>query len=459
MQGSIDSVYDSVSIGREKVAGFAQELYKSGLRGGNLANALKAVSIAAAGGGDAAAEMAKNWVSGTMYGLGSSKKVLDRVNGLWGATVKAQMLSLSTQSERFHTSLQRLFTGINLDPILTGLKSVLDLFSTTTETGKALQFMLQAIFDPLAKAAGPTGLIVKRFFQGMVIAGLSFLITTLKIRNFIKDALGPVFNKLGIHMGNASLALWLGKAAGAALIGTLVLLSAVIGSVVAGITVMMSPMIATMGLIGVVIYGAIKAVGYLTDAFRAGYKWISGLNWGELGTNLVNGIVHGVKSGAQWVIDAVKNLGTGALEAFKSVLGIRSPSVVFRMQGIQMAAGAAAGVRLGTPRVESSVTQMGRSAIQVGSTQLGGSAPLQIGARLSFPTDVPSISSISNVSNAPNNVSNRNTTSNRGGVHIENINVQAPSGGGSNSPQDFAHEFRLALIRELSFNGVAMGTV
>ncbi len=89
---------------------------------------------------------------------------------------------------------------------------------------------------------------------------------------------------------------------------------------------MMSPMIATMGLIGVVIYGAIKAVGYLTDAFRAGYKWISGLNWGELGTNLVNGIVHGVKSGAQWVIDAVKNLGTGALEAFKSVSGSAHPA-------------------------------------------------------------------------------------------------------------------------------------
>lgn len=70
------------------------------------------------------------------------------------------------------------------------------------------------------------------------------------------------------------------------------------------------------------------------------------INWLELGAAIVKGIINGILSVGSTLIDTLKNLATKALDGAKNLLGIHSPSKVFRddvgqMIGLGMAEGIA----------------------------------------------------------------------------------------------------------------------
>ncbi|MDQ2647744.1 MAG: phage tail tape measure protein, partial [Myxococcota bacterium] len=91
---------------------------------------------------------------------------------------------------------------------------------------------------------------------------------------------------------------------------------------------------------------------------------------------LIDGLVNGITSGAQWVVDAAKNLGKAAIDAIKSVLRIRSPSQVFAGLGDQTAQG----FELGFERSMDSVTKT-----MAGSLVPPTVAPLDIATRFAAP--------------------------------------------------------------------------
>ena len=65
---------------------------------------------------------------------------------------------------------------------------------------------------------------------------------------------------------------------------------------------------------------------------------------GFLGKNLLEGLWNGIKNMKDWLIRKIKSLGSAVTEAMKSVLGIHSPSTVFRDQiGKNMALGVGVG--------------------------------------------------------------------------------------------------------------------
>ena len=71
----------------------------------------------------------------------------------------------------------------------------------------------------------------------------------------------------------------------------------------------------------------------------------SAINWASIGNALIQGIIRGVRSAASALVNALKSLGTQALNAAKSALGIGSPSKVFAQQvGRWIPAGVAMGV-------------------------------------------------------------------------------------------------------------------
>jgi len=79
--------------------------------------------------------------------------------------------------------------------------------------------------------------------------------------------------------------------------------------------------------------------------FDAIGKALAGINWGELGMNILNGIVEGVKNAAKNLANAVVNAAKNALDAAKNLLGIHSPSSVMRDQvGKMIGFGMAEGV-------------------------------------------------------------------------------------------------------------------
>lgn len=65
---------------------------------------------------------------------------------------------------------------------------------------------------------------------------------------------------------------------------------------------------------------------------------------GELARNVIDGLINGFNTGAQFVIDAAKNLGQAALDGIKSALHIHSPSRAFAEVGVMSAYGVAQGL-------------------------------------------------------------------------------------------------------------------
>jgi hypothetical protein len=86
----------------------------------------------------------------------------------------------------------------------------------------------------------------------------------------------------------------------------------------------------------------------------------------DLGKDMVNGLVKGLKNGAIAIKDAVVGLGKGAVDAFKGALDIKSPSRVFAQLGVQTTAGYAVGVQQSAPMAMAATTDMAGKAAEGG---------------------------------------------------------------------------------------------
>ena len=105
-------------------------------------------------------------------------------------------------------------------------------------------------------------------------------------------------------------------------------------------------------LLGALISGLIQAIPSLIAAIpqivKAIFDTFKAVNWGELGKNIIDGVINGVKNAASSLIDVFKDLASSALDAVKDFFGIHSPSTVMRDQvGKMLPAGMAEGVEEG----------------------------------------------------------------------------------------------------------------
>lgn len=105
-------------------------------------------------------------------------------------------------------------------------------------------------------------------------------------------------------------------------------------------------------LLGALISGLIQAIPSLIAAIpqivKAIFDTFKAINWGELGKNIIDGVINGVKNAASSLINVFKDLASSALDAVKDFFGIHSPSTVMRDQvGKMLPAGMAEGVEEG----------------------------------------------------------------------------------------------------------------
>lgn len=105
-------------------------------------------------------------------------------------------------------------------------------------------------------------------------------------------------------------------------------------------------------LLGALISGIIRAIPSLVAAlpqvFSAIINAFKGINWADLGKNIIDGVINGVKNAASSLINVFKDLAESALDAVKDFFGIASPSKVMRDQvGKMLPAGMAQGVEDG----------------------------------------------------------------------------------------------------------------
>ncbi|MFI5814854.1 phage tail tape measure protein [Streptomyces sp. NPDC051643] len=76
------------------------------------------------------------------------------------------------------------------------------------------------------------------------------------------------------------------------------------------------------------------------------------------GSNLILGLIHGVEAKASAAINAVKSIGSRAVSGIKGILGIHSPSRVFRQIGIYLNEGLVDGLTGSTAKVQAATRRI-----------------------------------------------------------------------------------------------------
>jgi len=127
-------------------------------------------------------------------------------------------------------------------------------------------------------------------------------------------------------------------------------------------------------LIGQLLVGIVNAVPQILGTIPGILSQIGssflGYNWGSIGSNIISGIAGGLSGGVGAIVSAAKQAAQSALDAAKNLLGIKSPSRVFRDEvGKMMALGMAEGFEDNLPNIgiNRAVTAMTDSASQTAS--------------------------------------------------------------------------------------------
>lgn len=383
IQSAVDRVTASTALGRDKVEGYAAQLYRMGLRGENLSQALEGTAIKASVLGDEGAKGFMGWAAAANFAGGSVKKLADDVRARFGGIAAAQMLDLDVQVQKLRENFSALWDDLKIDGLLKAISTVSALFSTSTQSGRALKALIETMFQPMVDVMTALAPIAKRFFQGMVIGALMFGIVLVRIRNWFREAFGGSevlksmsLQKAALYTGIVAVAL-LGiafAATGVIMIGALVAAMPFIWSAVVavGALALKALILAAPFILGAIAIGALIAAGYQL------YRLWKEIDWTSLGKSIIDGIVSGLKGGASWVIDTVKGLGGSLVKGFKETLGIASPSKAFAKLGVEIPRGVESGIGQGAAGANAAAADMvgvpasGRAGGGAVTVNLGG---------------------------------------------------------------------------------------
>lgn len=345
LQQQIDRVAASSPLARARIGEMTSELYKAGLRGGRLQQALEGLATTEAAQGQEAGAIFKARVMGAyLYGT-SIKKLSEDAKARLGGVVKAQMLSLGVQQQKLRESINHLFDGLKIEKLLEGLSKITELFSTSTESGRALKAILEVTLQPLLDSAGTGAPLLKRFFQGIIIAALHLAIVALKVRNVLRDMFGGKDQLKGFDVQKA------------AIYGGI----AVFGALATIVIVTTGALLLMVGAMAAVTYGAYKMVEPFAKVMVKGAElaaWVFKTDWLVLGTTITGGIAAGIKAGAGAVMQAMRDMGSDAIKAFKTKLGIASPSKVAMAATAEVPRGSVKALDAGRSKVRASAQRL-----------------------------------------------------------------------------------------------------
>lgn len=255
----------------------------------------------------------------TRFGLVNAKKLLD----------------LNVLSTKLHENWINLTKGISLEPLLVGLKQVVDLFSETSSTGQTLQAFFTS-FGGLVSAAFQAALpyVITGLKEAINLAlrfaiGLVDLAST--VWDFAHSAVGTIAFRTGLIL----------------LAGSFVVLATVAIAAFAAMGVAAATVVAPFVAIGTAVAGVITAV-----------QWLATQDWPKIGAAIVDGITRGLASKWEELKAKVASLADGITGVFRAALGIHSPSTVFALYGRNTVEGFAQGVTQSQSEAYQAVSQL-----------------------------------------------------------------------------------------------------
>lgn len=277
-----------------------------------------------------------------------------------------QTLSLSNTIAKVKEGFYSLFDGLEpaIKPFLASVRSLFSGFMKGGSTINALKPIVTSVMSTIfgwatraVNAIHAMGIaLVNSTKSGGMLAGVVIVLkagwTALSaIFSAVVAALTPIYNILKRIFTSALV------------LDGLKAIFTVLAFVVVAVVVAIGVLLGVIAAVAGVVAGAIGAiVGFITAAIG-------------LGADFVMSIVTGIQKGAGALVASIKDLGNKALDTFRSVFDMHSPSRILVRDGDENIAGAAAmGVDKGRPKMEAAMERLGPedSPLAGGSSRSGG---------------------------------------------------------------------------------------
>lgn len=297
-------------------------------------------------------------------------KVVDRLAGVFDDNLKPAADAANSVFTAIGSGVQTFGQAVN-DMVLPAIDQLspafTNLFEAIQNAQPLLEFLVNTIGVGLAAAIGVAidlfaGLVN---IQAFVITGFEQLYEDISgfvagVVQFFTVDLPNAINTLGqwfaqlpgriaafLSMAIANVAAWVGSMASNAanagsrfISGVASFLTALPGKIASWLSGAISTVV---GWVSQFASNATKAASQFGSKLRSGLAAIPG-TLGNIGSNIVQGLINGVKGAAGKLVSAVKGVVGDAIQAAKNLLGIKSPSRVFRKIGQYTMQGAALGV-------------------------------------------------------------------------------------------------------------------
>jgi hypothetical protein len=376
LQAAINGVNSSTNgLSRDKVEGYAVQLAKARVPAKDLGAALNAMVIAGTGGGD---KMAQRFLGlATTYRMFGKDvtKLAEVFKKQFGDVAAAKTLELGIQVQRLRENLDFMFSGADVEPFLRGLQAILSMFDKNTSSAKTMRSLITALVEKginlflrFAITLAQTYLWIREHERAWQIAGLAV------------KAVGFVF------AGLAAVVLLAVAAIGAAatlLLAPFVAVTAVIGDAVAWVLRHWDSLKTGAADLATTV-GAwfLRIAADVSDAI----DFIGSISLTDIGRRMMDGLAKGIDDAIEAVKASVRNVGKAAIDTFKSVLGIHSPSLVARVEaGQPVGLGMAAGMTDTIPMINVAAERMSAAAVAMPQANDNGS-PAQAYAPQAPPT-------------------------------------------------------------------------
>jgi len=240
----------------------------------------------------------------------------------FGPIVAKQALSLTAQMSKLKENLAGLFSGVNIETFLQGLKTITDLFAENSVLGYTLRQVFGTFFSDLSDKSKGVFPLIKAGIYGVAFAVIMLLTWGKKLANTISDTFGGKLD--GID--KAKVAFMLGAAAVGGFVGVLLGIPLILAAIATSIAIITLPLWLPFALGAAMIYLMVKALTYLKDQIAAAFGALDKIDLGKAAENIMNSLINGIKAKIADVKDAITSVGSAITGAFDTEMEIKSPS-------------------------------------------------------------------------------------------------------------------------------------
>lgn len=284
-----------------------------------------------------------------------------------GGVVAKQMMSLSSQIDKVKENVGRLFSGVNIEKFLAGLKTVTDLFDQNTVTGYILREVFTAAFTKIASLAALAFPYIVAGIKGAVFAAITFATVAKQAYKAISD-----FVSGGKNIDGISLAFKLGAMAIGAMVGAVVGLAASFAFLGAIAIIALAPIWIPIALTALAFYGIITAIDAVVDEAKSLGKEIASIDLAKSAGKMIDGLVNGIKSKIGDIKGAILEVSGAITSAFDSDQEIRSPGRKAMRKGKHVVEGHALGMVQNVPMVEAATMKVSGAVTRGLESDTGG---------------------------------------------------------------------------------------